>query len=82
MENVLNFYHLVQQVIQIPSPPLPPPPLHAYCINGLHNVSLLHLATFCEMDGAQDVILSLNDDEASEKSALRICYQCHDLLLK
>ncbi|XP_028398356.1 rabenosyn-5-like [Dendronephthya gigantea] len=39
-------------------------------------------AIFCEMDGAQDVILSLDDNEASEKSALRICYQCHDLLLK
>ncbi|CAB4006388.1 rabenosyn-5-like [Paramuricea clavata] len=39
-------------------------------------------ATFCEMDGAQDVILSLDDDEANQKNALRVCYQCHDLLLK
>ena len=34
------------------------------------------------MDGAQDVILNLDDDEANQKKALRICYQCDDLLLK
>ena len=34
------------------------------------------------MDGAQDVILNLDDDEAHQKTALRVCYQCYDLLLK
>ena len=38
------------------------------------------VATFCEMDGAQDVILNLDDKEADEKNALRICNDCHNLL--
>ena len=44
-------------------------------------IILRHIATFCEMDGAQDVILNLDDKEADEKNSLRICYNCHDLLI-
>ena len=33
------------------------------------------------MDGAQDVILNLDDKEADEKNSLRICCNCHDLLI-
>ena len=34
------------------------------------------------MDGAQDVLLNLDDDEADKKNSLRICYKCDDLLEK
>ena len=34
------------------------------------------------MDGAQDVMLNLDDDEAEKKNSLRICYKCDELLEK
>lgn len=42
--------------------------------------NILFPAKYCEMEGAQHVDLNVDDDEANQKNAIRICHQCYEIL--